>query len=105
MATLERTSSVGVLSGIPCSGENNILACKKCYYNWDHFKKKYLVNQPPEIKCEHWARFVKHQKSGVTSVVGNFKWTEHDCEICGAEANLTPPPGYPDNNVKLPSML
>ncbi|KAG9524833.1 hypothetical protein KCU93_g6140, partial [Aureobasidium melanogenum] len=82
------------------AGEENISCCKKCYYNWDHFKKKYLVSQPPEVKRKHWARFVKHQKSGVR--VGNFKWVEHDCDICGAEANRTPPPGYPKrDHVKL----
>lgn len=80
------------------SEEKNILACKKCYHSWDRFKKRYLVNQPPEIKRKHWEWFVKHQKSGMR--VGNFQWIEHDCQICGAEANRTPPPGYPDNNVK-----
>ncbi|KAH0274662.1 hypothetical protein KCU91_g5098, partial [Aureobasidium melanogenum] len=80
------------------SEEKNILACKKCYHNWDRFKKRYLVNQPPEIKRKHCEWFVKHQKSGLR--VGKFKWIEHDCQICGAEANRTPPPGYPDNNVK-----
>ncbi|CAD0093871.1 unnamed protein product [Aureobasidium mustum] len=83
------------------AGEENISSCKKCHYNWDHFKKKYLLDKSPEVKRKHWTRFVKHQKSGLTSEVGNFKWTEHDCEIYGAEANRTPPPGYPNrNNVK-----
>ncbi|KAG9694912.1 hypothetical protein KCU95_g3549, partial [Aureobasidium melanogenum] len=80
------------------SGEKSILACNECNYNWDHSKKKYLVNQPPDIRRKHWEWFVKHQKSGLR--VGNFQWIEHDCQICVAEATRTPPPGYPDNNVK-----